>query len=417
MKITFFAINYSPSVGGAQELVQRIAEGLVQRHGHQVTVLTTDALYAPAGKNPGKIPDSHEVINGVEVLRLPVSRRTHDLLRVLRRIGARFGRPIRPSVTAYGPWGAKLAFGARKAAKNSDVVVGVSAPFTTVPAAEIFTRGNKAAAFVALPILHLGDWVPSGSLLKSLLRADRCIALTTAEEAWLLANGLEPSQGAVIPPGCKGTDATLTRSAAQRKLGLIERPTVVFIGRLAAHKGIDTLLTACPSLLSAHPDLTILLAGSRTGWSGLGAALKAMPADAAERVVVLEDFADSDRELILGAADIVVVPSREEAFGMVILEAWAAQRPVVASDIAAIRSVIRDGVDGLLVPVGQAEALATAVSSLLASPDTAQRLGLAGHKRILEEFSWNLVVDRWNEELVAVCSSQNSAELRSKGAD
>jgi glycosyltransferase involved in cell wall biosynthesis len=170
-------------------------------------------------------------------------------------------------------------------------------------------------------------------------------------------------------------------------------------------------------LLSAHPDLTILLAGSRTGWSGLGAALKAMPADAAERVVVLEDFADSDRELILGAADIVVVPSREEAFGMVILEAWAAQRPVVASDIAAIRSVIGEGVDGLLVPVGQAEALATAVSSLLASPDTAQRLGLAGHKRIREEFSWNLVVDRWNEELVAVCSSQNSAELRSKGAD
>jgi glycosyltransferase involved in cell wall biosynthesis len=416
MKITFFAINYSPSVGGAQELVQRIAEGLVQRHGHQVTVLTTDALYAPAGKNPGKIPDSHEVINGVEVLRLPVSRRTHDLLRVLRRVGVRFGRPIRPSVTAYGPWGANLAFGARKAAKNSDVVVGVSAPFTTVPAAEIFTRGNKAAAFVALPILHLGDWVPSGSLLKSLLRADRCIALTAAEEAWLLANGLEPSQGTVIPPGCNGGDTTLTRSAAQRKLGLIERPTVVFIGRLAAHKGIDTLLAACPSLLSAHPDLTILLAGSRTGWSGLGAALEAMPADAAERVVVLEDFAESDRDLILGAADIVVVPSREEAFGLVILEAWAAQRPVVASDIAAVRSVIRDGVDGLLVPVGQAEALATAVGSLLASPETAQRLGLAGSQRIAEEFSWEVVVDRWNEELVAVCSSQNSAELRSKGA-
>ena len=412
MKITFFAINYSPSVGGAQELVQRIAEGLVRRHGHQVTVLTTDALYAPAGKNPGRIPDSHEVINGVEVLRLPVSRRTHDLLRVLRRIGARFGRPIRPSVTAYGPWGAKLAFGARKAAKNSDVVVGVSAPFTTVPAAEIFTRSRNAAAFVALPILHLGDWVPSGSLLKSLLRADRCIALTTAEEAWLLANGLEPSQGTVIPPGCNGGDTTLTRSASQRKLGLIERPTVVFIGRLAAHKGIDTLLAACPSLLSAHPDLTILLAGSRTGWSGLGAALEAMPADTAERVVVLEDFAESDRDLILGAADIVV-PSREEAFGMVILEAWAAQRPVVASDIAAVRSVIRDGVDGLLVPVGQAEALATAVGSLLASPETAQRLGLAGSQRIAEEFSWEVVVDRWNEELVAVGSSG----LSPKGAN
>jgi glycosyltransferase involved in cell wall biosynthesis len=414
MKITFLAINYAPSVGGAQQLVQRIAEGLVQRHGHQVTVVTTDALYAPAGKNPGKIPSSREVIKGVEVLRLPVSRRTHDLLRALRRLGARFGRPIRPSVTAYGPWGVKLAFGARKAARNSDVVVGVSAPFTTLPAAEVFTRSRNTAAFVALPILHLGDWVPSGSLLKSILRADRCIALTTAEETWLLANGLEPSKGTVIPPGCNAGDTTLARGAAQRKLGLIERPTVVFIGRLAAHKGIDTLLAACPSLLSAHPDLSIVLAGSRTGWSGLGAALDAMPADSAERVVVLEDFAESDRDLILGAADIVVVPSREEAFGMVILEAWAAQRPVVASDIAAVRSVIRDGVDGLLVPVAQPEALATAVTSLLASPETAQRLGLAGQQRIAAEFSWEAVVDRWNEELVSVAPTQGRAKLSKK---
>ncbi|MEI7888011.1 MAG: glycosyltransferase family 4 protein, partial [Actinomycetes bacterium] len=301
MKITFLAINYSPSVGGAQQLVQRIAEGLVQRHGHQVTIVTTDALYAPAGKNPGKIPVGHEVMNGVEVLRLPVSSRTHDLLRAVRRIGARFGRPIVPSVTAYGPWGRKLALAARRAARNSDVLVGVSAPFTTVPAADIFTRNGKSAAFVALPILHLGDWAPSGSLLKSLLRADRCITLTTAEEAWLLANGLEPSKSTVIPPGCNSGDTTLDRGAAQRRLGLIERPTLVFIGRLAAYKGIDTLLAACPQLLSTHLDLSIILAGSRTGWSGLAAALGSLDQEAAERVVVLEDFAESDRDLILSA--------------------------------------------------------------------------------------------------------------------
>lgn len=91
---------------------------------------------------------------------------------------------------------------------------------------------------------------------------------------------------------------------------------------------------------------------------------------------------------------------------MVILEAWAAQRPVVASDIAAVRSVIRDGVDGLLVPVAQPEALAAAVTSLLASPETAQRLGLAGQQRIAAEFSWEAVVDRWNEELVSVAPTQ-----------
>lgn len=414
MKITFLAINYAPSVGGAQQLVQRIAEGLVQRHGHQVTVVTTDALFAPAGKNPGKIPIDREVIAGVEVLRLPVSHRTHDFLRALRRIGARFGRPIVPSVTAYGPWGAKLALGARRAAQGSDVVIGVSAPFTTVPAAAKFTP-RKRAAFVALPILHLGEWVPKGSLLKAIRRADLCVALTTAEQTWLVDHGVESSRSAVIPPGCSSAESLIDPPTARAQLGLVEGPTVLFIGRLAAHKGIDTLLAACPQLLAAHPDLRVVLAGSRTGWSGLQAALGSLPEEAAERIQVLEDFPEADRDVILAAAEIVVVPSREEAFGLVILEAWAAKRPAVASDIAAIASVISDGVDGLLVPVGEPAALGAAVSSLLENPATAQRLGLAGHERIPTEFSWEAVVDRWNEELVAVAPTEGRSEPSLKG--
>jgi glycosyltransferase involved in cell wall biosynthesis len=140
-----------------------------------------------------------------------------------------------------------------------------------------------------------------------------------------------------------------------------------------------------------------------------------LPEEAAQRIQILEDFPEADRDVILAAAEIVVVPSREEAFGLVILEAWAAKRPVVASDIAAIASVISDGVDGLLVPVGEPAALGAAVSSLLENPATAQRLGLAGRERIPTEFSWEAVVDRWNEELVAVAPTEGRSEPSLKG--
>jgi len=400
MKITFLAINYAPSVGGAQQLVQQIAEGLVQRHGHQVTVITTDALFAPSGKNPGKIAVAEEVIAGVQVLRLPASKRTHDLLRALRRIGARLGRPIRPSVLAYGPWGLKLFLAASAGAATSDVVIGVSAPFTTVPAACRLTR-RKPAVFVALPILHLGDWVPSGSVLKALRSADRCISLTAAEQTWVEENGVNAEKSRVIPPGCNSSDSELNPATARAQLGLADRPAVVFLGRLAAHKGIDTLLAACPELFAAHPELIVVLAGSRTGWSGLQTAISGLGKELAQRVVVLEDFSEADRACILASAEVVVVPSREEAFGLVILEAWAANRPVVASNIAAISSVIQQGVDGLLVEVGQPAALAAAVSSLLNNPAVAKAMAAAGHERIAREFSWEVVIDRWHEELIA----------------
>ena len=89
--------------------------------------------------------------------------------------------------------------------------------------------------------------------------------------------------------------------------------------------------------------------------------------------------------------------------------------PIEKLIAAAIASVISDGVDGLLVPVGEPAALGAAVSSLLENPATAQRLGLAGHERIPTEFSWEAVVDRWNEELVAVAPTEGRSERSLKG--
>jgi len=415
MDVTFLAINYAPSTGGAQTLVRRVAEGLVQRHGHRVTVVSTDTLFAPAGRRPGRVPVGRELLGGVEVVRLPVARRTHDVLRALRRVGARLGRPVRPSVPSYGPWGARLALGARRAARAADVVVGVSVPFTTLPAAELFAR-RRGTAVVALPILHLGDWVPGHALVAAIARADRCVALTGAEGDWLRAHGVLPSRLAVVPPGCEPSSRDVGQAGARAELGLdTTAPVVAFVGRLAAHKGLDTLLAGCAELVERHPDVTVLVVGARTGWDGLEAALATLPEQVAARIVVHADVRDEVRDLAFRAADVVVVPSREEAFGMVIVEAWAAGRPVVASDLAAIASVVDDGVDGLLVPVGDAAALAGAVAGLLDDPARAAQLGAAGRARAATEFAWDAVVDRWHEELVAAVATRRRSPRAGEG--
>ncbi len=410
MRVAFLCINYAPSVGGAQELVRRLAEGLVGA-GHEVRVVTTDTMLAPASPDAGRLPVGVEVMAGVEVHRLPVARRTQDVLRAGRRVGARLGRRLRPTVLSYGPWGRRLWIAALDAAAWADVVVATSAPFTTIPAAVRAGR-RTSTPVVAVPLLHLDDWTPGRSVLDPLRAVTQVVALTTSERDWMVGAGVEGRRCVVLPPGVDpvpGVPPVPDASAARARLGLDERPTVAVIGRIAATKGIDTLLAAAPEVLRACPEAQFLVAGRRTGWSGLDALLAAAPPGVAERVVVRHDFDDSERADVFAAADVVAFPSREESFGLVVLEAWAAGRPVVAAAGPAVSSVVRDGVDGRLVPVDDPAALAEAVGAYLARPSVAAEAGRAGMERAAGEFGWDVVIDRWTALLGDVVSGRATA--------
>ena len=410
MRVAFLCINYAPSVGGAQELVRRIGEGLVGA-GHEVRVVTTDTMLAPSSPDAGRLPVGVEVRAGVEVHRLPVARRSQDVLRAGRSLGARLGRTIRPTVLAYGPWGRRLWNAALDAAGWADVVVATSAPFTTILAAVRAGR-RTATPVVSVPLLHLDDWTPGRSVLEPLRNSARAVALTSSEHDWMVRAGVDGRRCVVLPPGVDrvpGVPPPPDAAAARARLGIDDRPTVAVIGRIAATKGIDTLLAAAPEILRACPEAQFLVAGRRTGWSGLDELVAAAPPEVADRVVVRRDFDDDERGDLFAAADVVAFPSREESFGLVVLEAWASGRPVVAAAGPAVSSVVRDGVDGRLVAVDDPAALAAAVGGYLARPEDAASAGRAGAERTLAEFSWDVVIDRWTDLLGDVLSERTAA--------
>jgi glycosyltransferase involved in cell wall biosynthesis len=158
------------------------------------------------------------------------------------------------------------------------------------------------------------------------------------------------------------------------------------VARLVPQKGVDVAARALPLIRAAHPDAVLVVLGEgpqRPELSGEGVFLPGRVGDVAAWY---------------RRADVVVHPVRWEGFGLALLEAMLAGKPVVASAVSSTPEIVADGETGLLVPPDDPERLAEAVSSLLADPVRAQALGRAGLERARAEFS----VARMADETIAV---------------
>ena len=237
--------------------------------------------------------------------------------------------------------------------------------------------------------------------------ADRLVAATPLERAqmvWLY--GADASKIAVVP--C-GVDLDLFHpipsEEAKARLGLPQsRRIILFVGRIEPLKGIDTLLRAialvAPEIPHWQDELSVIIIG---GAPGAGADEAAAELDRLQRLrselgieelVTFQGAEDQDSLVYYySAAEMVVVPSHYESFGMVALEAMACGTPVVASKVGGLAFNVQDGRTGFLVPERDPAALADRIRLLLSKPHLRQDLG-AEAIRWVSQYSWPSVADR-----------------------
>src|SRR5436305_3339573 len=181
----------------------------------------------------------------------------------------------------------------------------------------------------------------------------------------------------VIPNGVPLDPQRAARGAARRQGDQLR---IVFVGQAVDRKGLPLLLRAFEALRDHIPTQLTVIGPSPDE-------LAPLMLDA-RNVRVLGKVDDGTKRRELEEADVLCAPSlRGESFGMVLTEAFAAGTPVVASDIAGYRDVVSDGVDGLLVPPGNAQALAEALRELYCEPDHRAELA-EGAARKVERFAW-----------------------------
>ena len=354
MRLLMWASSYGQAIGGGPVLAPLLAASLARR-GHEVTVLTD--------RRPESLAEGEES-DGVRIHR-PLFRRALAgevaLIPDIRRQVAALKNETQPDLvfifsSGYGEFFHHLTGGGRPL----PLIVGLH---------DLFEER---------------EYRPDSIVGKNLRAADRVTACSVA----VLERALEHLPD--LRPISTVIHNALPLPDLPARPALPAAMTIAFAGRLIAKKGADTLIAAMDLLKGRYPALHLSLAGE-------GDERQALEADAARRglasrVSFAGRLAHDAIYPFLASAALVAVPSRSEPFGLVALEAAQAGRAVVASAVDGLPEVVAHEETGLLVPPGDAAALASAIASLLDDPKRARSMGEAGRRRAESLYSWDRYV-------------------------
>ena len=397
--IPSFAPRYGGPIVAAVGLTRELA-----RRGHDVTVATTNV------DGPGEldVPVSRPVpMDGVDVWYFPIQRPRWY------HFSAPMGRALRDLVRESDVvhihsvflWPTTVAaFWCRR--YSVPYVVHVAGSLDPVSLAKRY-EGRRASV-----ISRAKKWL----YLKTLGRLDLggAAALHLISDVELeSARRLRFSTGRVIPlaadtPSPPGLDDRT--SAQQRYPSLQGRKIVLFLSRLDPKKGLDVLAEAVESLAETRDDFSLVVAGS--GAPKFEAELRALVdrRGLSERTIFTGMVVGEDKWRLLRAADVFVLPSRHENFGIAVVEAMAAGTPVVVSDQVGIHREIEEAGSGLVTTLDPAD-VAGAIGRLLDDPDAATRMGRAGEALAARRYSWERVaadVEALYEEVVGRARRETS---------
>ena len=379
MNIIQGCVRYPPAPGGAETVVRAYSEGL-QSKGHNVEVITTD-LYTETPFVKKKMPS--------EVSGIPVSRHS------AYSISGEAHYVLAPGmVTSF-------------LKKKADIIHTHSYGYFQNHAAWIKER-FQSTPWVITPHFH-PSWSMWGGSKRRTLRDfyDTVVGKSTLESADLITCvskhekemlikeiGLKDDNIKIIYNGIywKDWEKMPDKELFRAKYPKVSDKFVIFAGRLATNKGIHDLIEAVSIEESERFDLVVMGADM-----GLGGDLDKLALSKNVKMHRIGHVDDPIYRSALSAAEVLVLPSEYEAFGIVLLEAAAAQTPVVAARVGGTPEAMSEGKNGLLVEYSDPVSLSKAIFTILDDEKLAKEMSIFG-REFAKDFSWSNIVNMLEKE-------------------
>lgn len=399
MKIVHISHLYYPSLGGVQTYMKNISERLVRDYNDEVTVVTTNSYFGPEKTNFKKIEPKEETINGVKVIRFAYQRWHIKLFRLLLKVlrVLKINAPEEILARLNGPYSPAM----KKYLKTVE--------------ANIFFASSSNYYFMRLPLwrkcnffyfasIHLEEDERLNHITKTQLRSMNAstlyIANTHFEKERMARLGVHPDKIFVL--GC-GVDMAPFENvesdevkAFKHKAGIPEHAVVAaYIGRIEKTKNVHLVIKAFEKIYQNHPEAYLLIAGTGTIYlEELQAYCNNLPEEINSRIKWITAFGFAEKLLLFNAIDILVLPSKNESFGLVFLEAWSCKKPVIGAAIGAVRDVVSNGIDGLTAEIDDVEDLSEKMGVLLSDKNLRIQLGNNGFEKVKQNFTWDTIVQK-----------------------
>ena len=413
MRILHIIQRYLPAHGGAERYLHEIAKRLV-RDGHEVVTFTTDAaevsaLWDPRGR---RFATHFEIIDGVKVYRFPVRHLPGGAFTyaAIRRLLWGLSRTPLPTSLAhflaqFTPYVPDLFARLAATREHFHVVAGMTIVFEPLLYAGLLFARRTGTPFLVFPLTHLGAGPAPGQddlsafytmrhQVEIVQSADFVITQTPDETNFYARFGIPTER--MIEAGAGVTPENVLEGNGARFRSHHNIPTneplVGMIGTLSRDKGADDVLRAACLLWKRGLRFRLVLAGFTP--PALQACIARLSAEERARITLLGPVDDATKHDLLAALQVLVLPSRSDSFGIVYLEAWLYEKPVIGANVWGIRHVIAHEVDGLLVPFGSPDQLADAIAKLLTTPSLATQLGKQGKQKVLSRYLWDHVYAR-----------------------
>jgi len=388
---------FHPVIGGAETHVFHLSKNLVER-GHEVFVLTSDCTptnnYHPLA--------NREEINGIHIQRF----KTFYL-----GAGLRIWRGLAGEILQLQP----------------DVIHAHSIGFPHSDMCALLSRVKRIPSIVTTHgALGIGDPAHKEHIKRRIWASivtrwtlrffDRIILISPAEKSWVL-KAVHPERICIIPNGVPGEifDNNIDPLPFRKKYGLEGIPVILYLGRVIGKKGVEHLLMAAPLILKKY-RVKILIVGPDGGKKKMLMELS-QNLNLDKNVIFTGELSDEDKLQAIACSDMLILPSKKEAQGIVLLEAQAMGKPVIATRQGGIPYFIKDGENGVLIDYGRPDQIAKAVEKLLSDREFREKIGKKG-KETARMFTWDIITQKIldiYELIIEECKSSTSKAYAPKG--